>query len=71
MHALAAATDAMRPGNTNDDVAAAVRDEGAKRGFGDDFLSLFIGHGVGVGANEPPYVGEALPGPRRSSSRPG
>lgn len=61
-HALAAATDAMRPGNTNDDVAAAVREQGAERGFGDSFLSLFIGHGIGVGANEPPYVGEALPG---------
>ena len=61
-HALAAATQAMRPGNTNEDVAAAVRAEGAQRGFGDSFLSLFIGHGIGVGANEPPYVGEALPG---------
>lgn len=25
-------------------------------------LSLFIGHGVGIGANEPPYIGETLPG---------
>jgi Xaa-Pro aminopeptidase len=23
---------------------------------------LFIGHGVGIGANEPPYIGETLPG---------
>ncbi len=61
-NALAAATDAMRPGNTNDDVAAAVRAEGERLGFGDSFLSLFIGHGIGVGANEPPYVGEALRG---------
>jgi Xaa-Pro dipeptidase len=61
-NSLAAATAAMRPGNTNDDVAAAVRAEGDKMGLGDDFLSLFIGHGVGIGANEPPYVGEALPG---------
>jgi Xaa-Pro aminopeptidase len=61
-HALHAATAAMRPGNTNDDVAAAVRAEGEARGFGESFLSLFIGHGVGIGANEPPYVGEALPG---------
>jgi Xaa-Pro dipeptidase len=61
-NSLAAATAAMRPGNTNDDVAAAVRAEGEKAGFGGDFLSLFIGHGVGIGANEPPYVGEALPG---------
>jgi Xaa-Pro dipeptidase len=61
-HALAAAADAMRPGNTNDDVAAAVRAEGGRRGLGESFLSLFIGHGIGMGANEPPYVGEALPG---------
>jgi Xaa-Pro dipeptidase len=61
-NSLRAATEAMRPGNTNDDVAAAVRAEGAKMGLDDDFLSLFIGHGVGIGANEPPYVGEALPG---------
>jgi Xaa-Pro aminopeptidase len=59
---LAAATAAMRPGNTNDDVAAAVRSAGAEWGLDDKFLSLFIGHGVGIGANEPPYVGESLPG---------
>jgi Xaa-Pro aminopeptidase len=61
-HGLQAAVRAMRAGNTNDDVAAAVRHEGAERGFGGDFLSLFIGHGIGMGANEPPYVGEALAG---------
>lgn len=59
---LLAATAAMRPGNTNDDVAAAVREAGSRYGLGDSFLSLFIGHGVGIGANEPPYVGEDLPG---------
>jgi Xaa-Pro aminopeptidase len=52
----------MRAGATNDDVAAAVREEASKRGFGKNFISLFIGHGVGVGANEPPYIGEDLPG---------
>ena len=61
-NSLRAATEAMQPGNTNDDVAAAVRAEGEKMGLAEDFLSLFIGHGVGIGANEPPYVGEALPG---------
>jgi Xaa-Pro aminopeptidase len=61
-NSLRAATEAMRPGNTNDDVAAAVRAEGDRLGLGGSFLSLFIGHGVGIGANEPPYVGEALPG---------
>jgi Xaa-Pro dipeptidase len=69
--ALKAATEAMRPGNTNDDVAAAVRAQGAERGFGDSFLSLFIGHGIGVGANEPPYVGEALPGAETVELKPG
>jgi Xaa-Pro dipeptidase len=61
-HGLQAAVRMMRPGFTNDDVAAAVRSEGAERGLGGDFLSLFIGHGIGMGANEPPYVGEALRG---------
>lgn len=61
-HSLKAATSAMEPGATNDDVAAAAVAEGAARGFGENFLSLFIGHGIGMGANEPPYVGEAHPG---------
>jgi Xaa-Pro dipeptidase len=52
----------MRPGATNDDVAAAARAQGEARRFGGRFLSLFIGHGIGMGANEPPYVGEALAG---------
>lgn len=61
-HALQAGTKAMKAGNTNDDVANAVIEEGARRGFRQNFLSLFIGHGVGMGSNEPPYVGESLPG---------
>jgi Xaa-Pro dipeptidase len=59
---LQAATEAMRPGNSNDDVAAAVRAAGDRWGLGGSFLSLFIGHGVGIGANEPPYIGESLSG---------
>lgn len=61
-HALRAARAAMRPGNTNDGVARAATAEGEARGFGDRFLSLFIGHGIGMGANEPPYIGESMPG---------
>ena len=61
-HGLAAATETMRSGNTNDDVARAVREAAGARGFADNFISLFIGHGVGIGANEPPYIGEDLPG---------
>jgi Xaa-Pro aminopeptidase len=52
----------MRPGATNDDVAAAVYEAAASRGLDGNFISLFIGHGVGMGANEPPYIGEALAG---------
>jgi Xaa-Pro aminopeptidase/Xaa-Pro dipeptidase len=61
-HALRAGIAAMKAGNTNDDVAAAIVAEGDARGFGEDFLSLFIGHGIGMGSNEPPYIGESLPG---------
>jgi Xaa-Pro aminopeptidase len=59
---LAEATATMRAGATNDDVALAVREAAGARGFADNFISLFIGHGVGMGANEPPYIGEDLPG---------
>ena len=59
---LQAATKTMVAGRTNDDVAAAVRQVAASHNLADHFISLFIGHGVGIGSNEPPYVGEALPG---------
>ena len=59
---LAAATKALKAGNTNDDVARAVREVAGRHGFGSNFITLFIGHGVGMGSNEPPYIGEDLPG---------
>jgi Xaa-Pro aminopeptidase len=52
----------MRPGNTNLDVANAIVAKVAERDLQDRLFSLFIGHGIGVGANEPPYIGETLPG---------
>ena len=60
--ALQAASDALRPGNTNRDVERAVHAAAAAHGLAEQFISLFIGHGVGMGANEPPYLGESLPG---------
>jgi Xaa-Pro aminopeptidase len=60
--ALKAGIAEMRPGRTNKDAADALVRTAAKYGFGDCFLSLFIAHGVGIGANEPPYIGETLPG---------
>jgi Xaa-Pro aminopeptidase len=60
--ALSDATTTMRAGATNRDVERAVHEAAARHGLADRFISLFIGHGVGIGANEPPYLGESLPG---------
>jgi Xaa-Pro aminopeptidase len=61
----------MHPGRTNKDAADAVIKAADKYGLGGRFLSLFIGHGVGIGANEPPYIGETLPGAPTYVFRPG
>lgn len=60
--ALHAGIARMRPGCANKDAADAIIKAAAKHKLRDRFLSLFIGHGVGIGANEPPYIGETLPG---------
>jgi Xaa-Pro dipeptidase len=57
-----AAASALAAGNTNDDVARSVREVAGRHGLAKNFISLFIGHGVGMGSNEPPYIGEDLPG---------
>jgi Xaa-Pro aminopeptidase len=59
---LCAGIDKMRPGHTNKEAANAIISAADKYNLGSRFLSLFIGHGVGIGANEPPYIGETLPG---------
>jgi Xaa-Pro dipeptidase len=59
---LMAGIAVMRPGNTNRDVSDAIVANVRESGFGDNLFSLFIGHGIGMGANEPPYIGETLPG---------
>jgi Xaa-Pro aminopeptidase len=59
---LMAGIQSMRPGNTNLDVANAIIAEIARHGLAEHLFSLFIGHGIGVGANEPPYIGETLMG---------
>jgi Xaa-Pro aminopeptidase len=60
--ALRAGIAKMRPGCTNQDAAQAILQAADKHKLVGRFLSLFIGHGVGIGANEPPYIGETLPG---------
>ena len=57
-----AGIDKMRPGNTNQDAADAIVDKIGSHGLADHLFSLFIGHGIGMGANEPPYIGENMPG---------
>jgi Xaa-Pro aminopeptidase len=59
---LMAGIDTMRPGRTNADVADAIVAKVAEHDLADRLFSLFIGHGIGVGANEPPYIGERLAG---------
>ncbi len=61
----------MRPGHTNKDAADAMIRTADKYGLGGRFLSLFIGHGVGIGANEPPYIGETLPNAPTYEFKPG
>lgn len=69
--ALHAGIAEMRPGRTNADSAAAFYQGAGKYGLSDHFLSLFIAHGVGIGANEPPYIGETLPGAPTYEFEPG
>lgn len=59
---LMAGIEKMRPGFTNADAADAIIAKIAEHSLDDRLFSLFIGHGIGMGANEPPYIGETLPG---------
>jgi Xaa-Pro aminopeptidase len=61
----------MRPGRSNVDAARAVRAAAGRFDLSDRFLSLFMGHGVGIGSNEPPYIGENLPGSMEYEFEPG
>lgn len=59
---LMAGVEKMRPGFTNIDAAEAIINKVGDYGLAEHMFSLFIGHGIGIGANEPPYIGETLPG---------
>ncbi|MHB8566150.1 MAG: M24 family metallopeptidase [Nitrososphaerales archaeon] len=61
----------MRAGTTNDEVALAYKGIAAQHGFENNFIYLFIGHGVGVSPNEPPYIGEPIPGAKKVELKPG
>ncbi len=66
-----AGIETMRPGVTTGYVARAIRKTAAAHGLAEHFLSLFIGHGIGVGSNEPPYIGEPFPGAAEVTLQPG
>jgi len=68
---LQAGIAAMRPGATNLEVARAIRARAEEYGLAERFLSLFIGHGIGCGSNEPPYIGESFPGAAAVTLEPG
>jgi Xaa-Pro aminopeptidase len=59
---LMAGIDKMRPGYTNKDCSDAIIAKIGEHDLAENLFSLFIGHGIGMGANEPPYIGETLPG---------
>jgi Xaa-Pro aminopeptidase len=59
---LIAGIDKMRPGFTTQDASDAIVNKIGDHGLADHLFSLFIGHGIGIGANEPPYIGENMPG---------
>lgn len=61
----------MRAGATNEDVALAYRNKAAEHGLEKNFIYLFIGHGLGISPNEPPYIGEPIPGARKVTLKPG
>ncbi len=66
-----AGVEAMQPGTTNTQVAETIKRKAAEYGLDEHFLTLFIGHGIGVGSNEPPYIGEYFPGAAGVELRPG
>jgi Xaa-Pro aminopeptidase len=68
---LMAGIDVMRPGRTSQDVADTIIEKVGDHGFAENLFSLFIGHGIGVGANEPPYIGETLQGSTVFDLQPG
>ena len=68
---LMAGIDRMRPGCTTADATDAIVEVIGEFGLAERLFSLFIGHGIGVGANEPPYIGENMPGATETEFRPG
>ena len=69
--ALKAGIAKMKPGYTNDDSAQEFIEIARSAGLENNFIKLFIGHGCGISPNEPPYVGEVMPGAEKIEFEPG
>ena len=69
--ALKAGIAKMKPGYTNDDSAQEFIEIARSAGLENNFIKLFIGHGCGISPNEPPYVGEVMPGAEKIEFQPG
>ncbi len=61
----------LRPGRTNHEVAAEITHVAATAGLEKNFIHLFIGHGLGITPNEPPYIGEPQRGTHEVMLEPG
>jgi Xaa-Pro dipeptidase len=61
----------LRPGRTNHEVAAEITQIAAGAGLEKNFIHLFIGHGLGITPNEPPYIGEPQRGTHEVVLEPG
>jgi len=68
---LMAAHHGLRPGRTNHEVAEDIKQVAARAGLEKHFIHLFIGHGLGITPNEPPYIGEPQRGTREVVLEPG
>jgi Xaa-Pro aminopeptidase len=68
---LMAARRGLRPGRTNHEVAAEIIHVAAGAGLDKNFIHLFIGHGLGITPNEPPYIGEPQRGTHEVVLAPG
>jgi Xaa-Pro aminopeptidase len=60
--ALQAGVAVMKPGVKSSVVAERFRTQAAKCGLEENFINLFIGHGIGCAPAESPFVGETMPG---------
>jgi Xaa-Pro aminopeptidase len=68
---LMVAHSGLRPGRTNFEVAAEIKAAAARAGLEKNFIHLFIGHGIGITSNEPPYIGEPQRGTHEVVLEPG